>query len=122
MNPNTVFSASLVTSLVLWYPSMQACLRGDLDLTPAALRYLAALAVARIAMNFLARLVNAYRAAQHADPPFPDTKDTPVAGAPMPTPPSAAASPAEFDQAAPHRRRTDRTAAEGGSDHASVAA
>ena len=45
MNPNTVFSASLVTSLLLWFPSMQACLRGDLDLAPAGLRYLAALAV-----------------------------------------------------------------------------
>ena len=53
MNPNTIFSASLVTSLVLWYPSMQACLRGDLDLTPAALRYLAALTVARIAILFV---------------------------------------------------------------------
>ena len=31
MNPNTVFSASLVTSLLLWFPSMQAYLRGDLD-------------------------------------------------------------------------------------------
>src|SRR5256885_561279 len=62
MNPNTVFSASLVTSLVLWLPSMQACLRGDLDLVPAALRYLAALVVSRLALNGLARLVNAYRA------------------------------------------------------------
>ena len=53
MNPNTVFSASLVTSLVLWFPSMQACLRGDLDLAPAGLRYLAALAVSRLAMGFL---------------------------------------------------------------------
>jgi hypothetical protein len=121
MNPNTVFSASLVTSLVLWYPSMQACLRGDLDLTPAALRYLAALTVARVAMNFLARLVHSYRAAQHADPP-PDTQATPVAGAPMPAPPSTATPPADFDPAAPHRRRTDRPAADGGADHAPVAA
>ena len=84
MNPNTVFSASLVTSLVLWFPSMQACLRGDLDLAPAGLRYLAALAVSRLAMNFLARLVNAYRAAQHADlrrrPPGPSRRRAEVAG------------------------------------------
>lgn len=72
MNPNTVFSASLVTSLVLWFPSMQACLRGDLDLAPAGLRYLAALAVSRLAMGGLARLVAAYRAAQHPDPPSAD--------------------------------------------------
>ena len=68
MNPNTVFSASLVTSLVLWFPSMQACLRGDLDLAPAGLRYVAALLVARLAVGGLARLVTAYRAAQHHDP------------------------------------------------------
>src|SRR6185295_19473862 len=67
MNPNSVFSASLVTSLVLWFPSMQACLRGDLDLAPAGLRYLAALTVSRLALGALSRLVTAYRAAQHHD-------------------------------------------------------
>ncbi|HEY4410240.1 MAG TPA: hypothetical protein VGO87_10175 [Acidimicrobiia bacterium] len=86
MNPNTVFSASLVTSLVLWFPSMQACLRGDLDLVPAALRYLAALVVSRLAMNGIARLVNAYRAAQGPDAP---------------------AGQAPAADAAPPRRRTD---------------
>ena len=85
MNPNTVFSASLVTSLVLWLPSMQACLRGDLDLAPAGLRYLAALAVARLAMNGLSRLVAAYRPAQHHDASAPEADS-------------------------PHRRRNDRTA------------
>ena len=103
MNPNAVFSATLVTSLLLWYPSMQACLRGDLDLTPAALRYLAALTVARIGMNFLARLVNAYRVPELADPPPPESRETPA-----PT----SASPADFDpsaSAAPQRRRTDHT-------------
>ena len=120
MNPNTVFSASLVTSLVLWYPSMQACLRGDLDLTPAALRYLAALTVARIGMNFLARLVNAYRAAQHADPPSPNAEDGSGSGAPKSQP--VASSPADFDPAAPpHRRRSDR-APEDDTDPAQLAA
>ena len=102
MNPNTVFSASLVTSLVLWFPSMQACLRGDLDLAPAGLRYVAALTVSRLAMGFLARLVSAYRAAQHHDPPVSDVSspEAPPASPPAGTP----------DSAAPHRRRTDRTA------------
>ena len=72
MNPNTVFSASLVASLVLWFPSMQACLRGDLDLAPAGLRYVAALVVSRLVMNGIARLVSAYRAAQHHEAPAPD--------------------------------------------------
>jgi len=77
MNPNTVFSASLVTSLVLWFPSMQACLRGDLDLVPAALRYLAALVVSRLALNGLARLVNAYRATQEPAGPATAVPDGP---------------------------------------------
>ena len=102
MNPNTVFSASLVTSLVLWFPSMQACLRGDLDLAPAGLRYLAALAVSRLAIGALARLVSAYRAAQHHDPSGAD------AAPPGPPSPSATATPAGPEQAAPQRRRSDR--------------
>lgn len=101
MNPNTVFSASLVTSLVLWFPSMQACLRGDLDLAPAGLRYVAALVASRLALGFLARLVSAYRAAQHHDLPGPaaGSSDEPSAappGGPEPNP--------------PHRRRDDRAA------------
>lgn len=104
MNPNTVFSASLVTSLVLWFPSMQACLRGDLDLAPAGLRYLAALAVSRLAMGALARLVAAYRATQHHDSMGPEDHSS----SPSPAPP-VAASPAP-EAAAPQRRRGDRTA------------
>jgi hypothetical protein len=105
MNPNTVFSASLVTSLVLWYPSMQACLHGDLDLAPAGLRYVAALFVARLAMNSLARLVNAYRVAQHVNPPLSDATADPPAS------PSFTAQAPNAD-AAPQRRRNDRTGPE----------
>jgi hypothetical protein len=101
MNPNTVFSASLVTSLVLWFPSMQACLRGDLDLAPAGLRYLAALAVSRLAMGALARLVTAYRAAQDHDATTPDVSPSEA--------PSASPLPGA-DPASPQRRRSDRTA------------
>jgi hypothetical protein len=115
MNPNTVFSASLVTSLVLWFPSMRACLRGDLDLAPAGLRYLAALAVSRLAMGGLARLVGAYRAAQHHDPPGAE------AALPGSTPATATASPAGPEQAAPQRRRNDRPAGDD-SDHSTLAA
>ena len=113
MNPNTVFSASLVTSLVLWYPSMRACLGGDLDLAPAGLRYLAALLVSRLAWNGLARLVNAYRAAQAPVPPAgvePGSVGTapPVAGV-------------EGDPGPPHRRRNDRPG-DGDVDPATLAA
>jgi hypothetical protein len=110
MNPNTVFSASLVTSLVLWFPSMQACLRGDLDLPAAGLRYLAALVISRLAMNGLARLVNAYRAAQESPPPAADVQTAgPALG-------SERAAPAP-----PHRRR-DEAGLEGDADPAPLAA
>jgi hypothetical protein len=104
MNPNTVFSASLVASLVLWFPSMQACLRGDLDLASAGLRYVAALVVSRLALNFLARLVNAYRAAPEGAAP---------AGDPVLAPPAAHTAGLDTDPASPpqQRRRNDRTAA-----------
>ena len=115
MNPNTVFSASLVTSLLLWYPSMQACLRGDLDLAPAGLRYLAALTVSRLAMGGLARLVSAYRAAQHHDPAGADAaRSGSTPSAPAPAPPGAEPAPRQ-------RRRSDRSN-EDGSDPASLAA
>jgi len=110
MNPNTVFSASLVTSLVLWFPSMQACLRGDLDLPAAGLRYLAALVVSRLALNGLARLVNAYRAAQ--GPPVPPASAEPA--------PAGQAAPGG-SEAAPKRRRND-AAVDGGADPATLAA
>jgi hypothetical protein len=117
MNPNIVFSASLVTSLVLWYPSMQACLRGDLELAPAGLRYLAALAVSRLALGFLARLVSAYQAAQH-----PDAPGAPTASAGSPAAASTATSPsAAADPGSAHRRRTDRSG-EDDTDPASLAA
>lgn len=111
MNPNTAFSASLVTSLVLWYPSMQACLRGDLDLTPAALRYLAALTVSRLAMNFLARLLNAYRAAQEPDRPAPEVRRAEGEGASAATPPGGL-----------QRRRGDRQPEDEAADSGSLAA
>jgi hypothetical protein len=100
MNPNTVFSASLVTSLVLWFPSMQACLRGDLDLGAAGLRYLAALLVSRLALNGLARLVTAYRASHEPD----RGQAHPASG--LPAGPAA-------DADGPSRRRDDRPAGEG---------
>lgn len=107
MNPNTVFSASVVTSLVLWFPSMQACLRGDLDLAPAGLRYLAALTVSRLALSFLNRLVSTYRASHEPSAAPPN------ATGPLPAQPPAAD--------AAHRRRSDAVTG-GDPDPASLAA
>jgi hypothetical protein len=108
MNPNAVFSASLITSLVLWFPSMQACLRGDLDLAPAGLRYVAALTVSRLAWSFLCRLITSYRAT-HEPPAATTTQSTPAPAQP-PSP-----------EATPHRRRSDATP-EVGADQNSLAA
>jgi hypothetical protein len=69
VNPSTVFSASLLASLVLWLPSMLACLRGDLDLASAGLRYLGALVLARLVLGGLARLVNGYHSPPPPSPP-----------------------------------------------------
>ena len=107
MNPNTVLSASLVTSLILWFPSMQACLRGDLDLGAAGLRYLAALVVSRLAMKGLARLVNVYRAAQEPAAPSPD---------------GLSAGPAQPGGSEPARPRRRDDAAGGNGDPTTLAA
>ena len=117
MNPNTVFSASLVTSLVLWFPSMQACLRGDLDLSAAGLRYVAALIVARLAVNGLARLVNAYRAAQTPEPP---ASAVPSSGGPSSG--AAGAPGTAADASPPQRRRNDNPDDGGNLDPATLAA
>ena len=112
MNPNAVFSASLITSLVLWFPSMQACRRGDLDLAPAGLRYLAALVVSRLAWSFLSRLIGSYRATHE-----------PAAAAPAPdrAAPAPAAATTPAPEATPHRRRSDAVP-DGDPDPASLAA
>jgi hypothetical protein len=60
MNAAAQLCAALVTALVLWLPSLTACLRGDIGLPNAALRYLAAYVVARIGIGILARLYESY--------------------------------------------------------------
>ncbi len=78
MNPNTAFSLSLVVSLVLWLPSMLGSLRGELDMSAAGLRYLAALALSRFAVGGVARLLSAYRSATGSPPDeVPSEPETP---------------------------------------------
>jgi hypothetical protein len=71
------FSASLLLSLVLWLPSVLASLRGDLDMTAAGLRYLAALTLSRFAVGVVARLLSAYRAAGPPRAESPSKPETP---------------------------------------------
>ena len=67
MNPASRLGCSLVASLVLWFPTLQACMRGDTDLASASIRYLVAFALATLAVNVLAGLVTGY-ASQSAEP------------------------------------------------------
>ena len=67
MNPAARLGVSLVASLVLWFPTLQATMRGDTDLFSAAIRYLLAFGLATIAVNLLSQLVTGYAAEQAGD-------------------------------------------------------
>ena len=54
---------ALLLSVALWAPTAQRTLAGDIDLIPALVRYLAALAVASIAVIALSRVTDGYRLA-----------------------------------------------------------
>lgn len=78
VHPATRLAASLVASLVLWLPSALACLRGDIDLPAAGLRYLAALALAKLTVGLLAHLVASYRGGAEGPPPRRRRDDPPL--------------------------------------------
>lgn len=62
VHPHAVLSASLVLSLLLWVPTMQACLDGDTPLFTAAIRYVIAFGFVRIALGGFVYLLHNYRA------------------------------------------------------------
>jgi hypothetical protein len=62
MNPSARLSVALVLGLVLWYPSLSASLRGEIDLPDAAIRYLVAFLFARVAVAGVSWLLHAYSA------------------------------------------------------------
>ena len=74
MNPAARLSVALVTALVLWLPTLAATMRGDIDLIQAAVRYLVAFVLARVAVGGIARLIHSYSvtgdddAARRTDP------------------------------------------------------
>ena len=61
MNPSARLSIALLLALVLWLPTLSASLRGDVDLSVAAIRYLLAFLLARVAVSGVARLADTYR-------------------------------------------------------------
>ena len=64
MTPSGRFALALVGSLVLWWTTFSAALRGDVDVTTALFRYLIAYVVARIGAGILSAVVTIC----HADP------------------------------------------------------
>jgi hypothetical protein len=54
-------SSALVLSLVLWLPSLSACLRGAIELEVAILRYGLAFVLARVGIGILSALMHSYR-------------------------------------------------------------
>ena len=75
MNPAARLSTALLAGLVLWLPTFTATMRGDVELHVAALRYLLAFVLARVAVGCLARLVHTYSAADdEGAPPMTDAR------------------------------------------------
>ena len=75
MHPSTRFALTAVSALVLWSSSMLACLRGDLDLPTAGIRFVIAFVVAKLGFGVLDMLLTAYRRVPVA---APATAVTPV--------------------------------------------
>lgn len=71
MHPHSRFALALVISLALWYPTLRGALAGDVDVLAAAIRWVAAYAVAAVATSFVSSLLHSYT-------PSPDTADEPA--------------------------------------------
>ncbi|MCU1373418.1 MAG: hypothetical protein JWO68_704 [Actinomycetia bacterium] len=69
MNPAARLSIALLLGLVLWLPTFQATMRGDVDLPESTVRYLVAFLLARIVVAGLARLIHGYAATEDEDGP-----------------------------------------------------
>ena len=82
MHPNHKLSLSLLAGLVLWLPSLQAVIGGELDLLGAAIRLVLALTGARIAVGGLTHLWSSYAPDPDLDG---DAGDDPLIGDPRAT-------------------------------------
>jgi hypothetical protein len=68
VNPAAQMSAALLVALGLWFPSLTATLQGDLDLPAAAVRYLVAFLLVRLAIAGISRLFVTYALASFTGP------------------------------------------------------
>jgi hypothetical protein len=103
VDPALAFGISLALSLVLWWPTLQGTLNGNIDITVAGLRYLAALGISWAGVFAVATVFATYGQQARAAAPSP----TP------PLPPPAVEHPL--------RRANDAAALEAGADEPAVA-
>lgn len=80
MDPHTRLSIALLGSLVLWWPTMQQMLDGEMDPLESSLRWVVAFTISSVALRILTGLVEAYAAAQE-DEEKPSDTDQPQAPA-----------------------------------------
>ncbi|HEX5097487.1 MAG TPA: hypothetical protein VFX21_15770 [Acidimicrobiia bacterium] len=73
VDPAFTFAIALVMSLVLWWGTLKALLDGNVDITVAGLRYLAALALSWCGVYFVASIVAMYASQPRPAPPEPET-------------------------------------------------
>ncbi|GIU89610.1 MAG: hypothetical protein KatS3mg010_0709 [Acidimicrobiia bacterium] len=92
VDPAFTFGISLVVSLVLWWGTLRALLAGNVDITDAGLRYLAALALAWCGVYFVASLVAMYAAQSHDSPARPPEPTHPLRRAEDRIPPEPTAT------------------------------
>jgi hypothetical protein len=68
VNPSARLSVSLLLALALWLPTLGASLRGDVDLSTAAIRYLLAFLLTRVAVGGVVRLLEGYARPSEDEP------------------------------------------------------
>ena len=71
VDPAFTFAISLVLSLVLWYPTMQGTLHGEVDITNAGIRYFLALALSWAGVYGICSLVAMYASTPRRPSPSP---------------------------------------------------
>ena len=80
VDPAFTFGVSLAISIVLWYPTLRATMRGDIEITDAGIRYFLALAIAWCGVYGISALVAMYaskpRDQVKPPPPGPGARET----------------------------------------------
>src|SRR5690349_21020159 len=97
VDPAFTFAIALAVSLVLWWPTLQGTMHGDIDVTDAGIRYFLALAISWAGVFGICSLVAMYASQPRKPAPEPPGNESPArrrddASAEAPTPPPAEAT------------------------------